>query len=214
MCIWFHQTTVRLSLFFVQINILEGESWLCSLNGSRFSHISYSFPLSDNRNSQIYQFYWEFSCIKIQYVGIERETNVIINNKCTFCIFRGRAALCAKWLVHTLYCQKYWHPPSLEQKNALPICGRNIIHVFKNCISISVATVLEVSKMTEPHMYKSLVFGDEFWLKVCIYSHTRGVKTGIRTWFYADQSRFFHTDSINNFLFEPCLIHRDIVMLE
>ncbi len=25
-------------------------------------------------------------------------------------------------------------------------------------------------------MYKSLVFGDEFWLKVCIYSHTRGVK--------------------------------------
>ncbi len=33
------------------------------------------------------------------------------------------------------------------------ICGNNdenIIHVFKNCISISVATVLEVSKMTEP----------------------------------------------------------------
>ncbi len=26
----------------------------------------------------------------------------------------------------------------------------NIIHVFKNCISISVATVLEVSKMTAP----------------------------------------------------------------
>ncbi len=33
------------------------------------------------------------------------------------------------------------------------ICGNNdgnIIHVFKNCVSISVATVLEVSKMTEP----------------------------------------------------------------
>ncbi len=33
------------------------------------------------------------------------------------------------------------------------ICGNNdgnIIHVFKNCISISVATVLEVSKMTVP----------------------------------------------------------------
>ncbi len=25
-----------------------------------------------------------FSCINIQYVGTERETNVIINNKCTF----------------------------------------------------------------------------------------------------------------------------------
>jgi len=36
-------------------------------------------------------------------------------------------------------------PPSLEQKKALPK-----IHVFKKCISISVATVLEVSKMTVP----------------------------------------------------------------
>ncbi len=26
--------------------------------------------------------------------------------------------------------------------------------------------------------------------------------------------KFFHTDWINHFLFEPCLIHRDIVMLE
>ncbi len=44
------------------------------------------------------------------------------------------------------------------------ICGNNdgnIIHAFKKYISISVATVLEVSKMTV-HMYKSLVFGDEF----------------------------------------------------
>ncbi len=35
------------------------------------------------------------------------------------------------------------------------ICGNNdgnIIHVFKNCISISVATVLEVSKMTDPYV--------------------------------------------------------------
>ncbi len=76
LCIWFHQTAVRLSGFFVQINILEG-SWLCSLNGSRFSHYFIFFPLSDNRNSKIYQFYWEFSFIKIQYVGKDRETNVI-----------------------------------------------------------------------------------------------------------------------------------------
>ncbi len=68
---------------------LGRESWLC-LNGSRFSHYFIFIPLSDNRNSKIYQwkqFYWEFSFIKIQYVGTERETNVIINNKCTFCIF-------------------------------------------------------------------------------------------------------------------------------
>ncbi len=78
---------------------LGRESWLCSLNGSRFSHYFIFIPLSDNRNNNIYQwkqFYWEFSFIKIQYVGTERETNVIINNKCTFCIFRRRAALCAK----------------------------------------------------------------------------------------------------------------------
>ncbi len=41
-------------IFFVQINILEG-SWLCSLNGSRFSHNFIFIPLSDNRNSKIYQ---------------------------------------------------------------------------------------------------------------------------------------------------------------
>ncbi len=57
---------------FVQINILEGRAGY-SLNGSRFSHYFIFIPLSDNRKSKIYQwklFYWEFSCIKIQYVGI------------------------------------------------------------------------------------------------------------------------------------------------
>ncbi len=52
------------------------------------------------------------------------------------------------------------------------ICGNNdgnIIHVFKNCISISVAAVWEVSKMTEPICHWCLVMS--FWLKVCIYSH-------------------------------------------
>ncbi len=59
------------------------------------------------------------------------------------------------------------------------ICGNNdgnIIHVFKNCISISVATVLEVSKMTEPICTSHWCLVMSFWLKVCIYSHTRGVK--------------------------------------
>ncbi len=39
---------------FVQINILEGRAGY-SHNGSRFSHYFIFIPLSDNRNSQIYQ---------------------------------------------------------------------------------------------------------------------------------------------------------------
>ncbi len=49
-----------------------------------------SVPISEtvlliifNRNSKIYKwkhFYWEISCIKIQYVGTKRETNVIIRD--------------------------------------------------------------------------------------------------------------------------------------
>ncbi len=65
-------------------------------------------------------------------------------------------------------------PPSLEQKN-----DGNIIHVFKNCISISVATVLEVSKMTVHICTNHWCLVMSFWLKVCIYSHTRGVKLGL-----------------------------------
>ncbi len=33
---------------------LGRESWLCNLNGSRFSHYFICIPLSDNRNSKIY----------------------------------------------------------------------------------------------------------------------------------------------------------------
>ncbi len=67
-----------------------------------FMHLADAFIQSDLQCIQamhflsVCVFYWEFSFIKIQYVGTERETNVIINNKCTFCIFRRRAALCAK----------------------------------------------------------------------------------------------------------------------
>ncbi len=50
-----------------------------------------------------------------------------------------------------------------------------------------------------------------FWLKVCIYSHTRGVKLGLGLGFM-QTVKFFHTDWINHFLFEPCLIHQGIVM--
>ncbi len=84
--------------------------------------------------------------------------------------------------IYTLYCQKYWHTPSLEQKNALPnLWQQRWEHnsCFKNCISISVATVLEVSKMTVPICTSHWCLVMSFWLKVCIYSHTRGVKLGL-----------------------------------
>ncbi len=62
---------------FVQIKCVQ--SWLCSLNWSRFNHYFIFILLSD----KIYNwklFYWEFSLIKIQYVGTERQTKAIINN--------------------------------------------------------------------------------------------------------------------------------------
>ncbi len=88
-----------------------------------------------------------------------------------------------QWLVYTLYRQNYWDTPFFRtEKMHFQICGNNdgnIIHVFKNCISISVATVLEVSKMTVPICTSHWCLVMSFWLKVCIYSHTRGVKLGL-----------------------------------
>ncbi len=88
------------------------ESWLCTLvlMSCVSVTISYSFRCLTTETVKYTSFIENLAASKYSYVGTERETNVIINNKCTFCIFRGRAALCAKWLVHTLYCQKYWHP--------------------------------------------------------------------------------------------------------
>ncbi len=62
-------------------------------------------------------------------------------------------------------------PPSLEEKKTLPNRGNkdgNIIHVLKNCISTSVATVLEVSKMTVPICTCHWCLVMNFWLTVCI----------------------------------------------
>ncbi len=55
--------------------------------------------------------------------------------------------------------------PSLEEKRALPNYGNkdgNIINALKYFISIR----FEVYEMTVSHMYKSLVFGDEFLAQV------------------------------------------------
>ncbi len=108
-------------------------------------------------------------------------------------------------------------PPSLEEKKALPNCGNkdgNIIHLLKNCISTSVATVSTVYEMTVPICtHKSLVFDDEFLAEgLHLKSHQR-CSAGIRTWLSADQSSS-STLTQSSFLFDPCLIHRDTVMLQ
>ncbi len=87
-----------------------------------------------------------------------------------------------QWLVHILYRQKYWDTPFFrtEKCTSKSVATKmKTVHVFKNCISISVATVWEVSKMTEPICTSHWCLVMSFCLKVCIYSHTRGVKLGL-----------------------------------
>ncbi len=61
-------------------------------------------------------------------------------------------------------------------------------------------------------MYKSLVFGDVFLAQgLYLKSHQR-CSAGIRTWLSADQSSS-STLTESSFPFDPCLIHRDTVML-
>ncbi len=104
-------------------------------------------------------------------------------------------------------------PPSLEDKKALPNRGnndKNIIHVLKNCISTSVATVLKCMKWLY-HM--SLVFGDEFLAQgLHLKSHQR-CSAGIRTGLSADQSSS-STLTESSFLFYPGRIHRGTVRIE
>ncbi len=62
------------------------------------------------------------------------------------------------------------------------ICGNNdgnIIHVFQNCISSLLQQFCKCLKMTEPICTSHWCLVMSFCLKVCIYSHTRGVKLGL-----------------------------------
>ncbi len=66
--------------------------------------------------------------------------------------------------LHSLCGQKYWHP-SLEEKKALPNCANkdgNIIHVLKNSISTSVATVLKYMRWL--YLYVQVI---SVWWWVC-----------------------------------------------
>ncbi len=82
----------------MQINILEMRAGYVLMAHVSVT-ISYSFCCLTtetvkytNENS----FIENLASSKYSYVGKDRETNVIINNKCTFCMFRRRAALRAK----------------------------------------------------------------------------------------------------------------------
>ncbi len=89
------------------------------------------------------------------------------------------------------YMDKSTGTPSLEEKKALPNCGNKEINVLKNVISTSVAIVLKCMKwlyMYMSHMYKSLVFGDEFVAH--LKSHQRCSAAFCRP------VKFFHTDWI------------------
>ncbi len=80
----------------MQINILEGRAGYV-LMGRVSVTISYSFCcLTTETVKYINENSFIENLASSEYVGTERETNVIINNKCTFCMFRRRAALCAK----------------------------------------------------------------------------------------------------------------------
>ncbi len=105
--------------------------------------------------------------------------------------------------------------PLFRRERALPNCGNkdgNIIHVLKNCIPTSVATVLKCMQSLYPYVQ---VTGVWWWILaqgLHLKSHQRR-SDGIMTWFSADQSSS-STLTESSFLFDPCLIHRDTVMIE
>ncbi len=109
-----------------------------------------------------------------------------------------------QWLVHSLYGQKYWTPPSLEEKE-FANCGNkdgNIIHVL--FISTYVATILKCMKWLYPY-----VIGVWWWFLaqgLHLKSHQR-CSAGIRTCLPADQSSS-STLTESSFIFDPCLTQR------
>ncbi len=94
-------------------------------------------------------------------------------------------------------------PPSLEEK-------RNF-----HTVATKIETLQKFWSVWNDctHMYKALVFGDEFLAQgLHLKSHQR-CSAGIRTCLSADQSSS-STLTESSFLFDTCLIHRDTVVLE
>ncbi len=88
--------------------------------------------------------------------------------------------------------------PSLEEKKALPNCGNkdgNIIHVLKNCISTSVATVLKCMKWLYPYVQ---VIGVWWWIfdSRSAFKVTPEVFSWDKVLAFCRPVKFFHTDWI------------------
>ncbi len=82
----------------------------------------------------------------------------------------GNAEFTALWL--------YLHLITNHQTD-IHYIAKSIGSPLLMCASNIIATVLEVSKMTVPICTSHWCLVMSFWLKVCIYSHTRGVKLGL-----------------------------------
>ncbi len=86
-------------------------------------------------------------------------------------------------------------PPSLEEKKALPNCGNkdgNIVHVLKNCISTSVATVLKCMKWLYPYVI-GVCLVMSFW---SAFKVTPEVFSWDQDLAFCRPVKFFHTDWI------------------
>ncbi len=105
-------------------------------------------------------------------------------------------------------------------------CNRdgNTIFKYMNYVPIVVATDLEVhfsvlkKGVSQYFCLYSVCISHwclvmSFWLKVCIYSHTRGVKLGLGLGFMQTSQVLPHWLN-QSFLLEPWLIRRCIVTLE
>ncbi len=136
---------------------------------------------------------------------------------------------------NTLYCQKYWDTPFFRrEKGTSKLWQLSIIPVLKMYFHLC-CNSFEVYKRTAP-MFGSAFFSllkkgvsqyfcpynecTSHWCLVMNYlaqglhlkSHQR-CSAGIRTCLSADQSSS-STLTQSSFLFDPCLIHRNTVMLE
>ncbi len=128
-----------------------------SLDGTLF-YSSMTVPLCIRQGSKR-----NYDSVSVDELDWSAESQVLIPAEHLWCDFKCRLlAKNSSPNTNDLYYIHYMDkstrtPPFLEEKRALPNCGNkdgNTICVLKNCISTSVATV--------SHMYKSLVFGEQY----------------------------------------------------
>ncbi len=135
--------------FFVQMNILEGRAGYVVLMGRISVAISYSSRCLTtetikytNENSFI-----ENLAASNTVCGTERQTNVIINNKCTFCMFRRRAALswkCKRFVSVNCSVQRKRSNRNLEFLYSFFMCLIDMNKFFENIYDLWNTSTLHV----------------------------------------------------------------------